>query len=246
MTKVILLRACCTVAFLMPLIVVTPHAQTRKIKKEMQTEFVVDGSGRLVPDTTELTKLYNKKGLVIEEAEKSIWPQLQRVVVYAKKHFHNARGRNDSTRTFIDGKLTLTLKLKYDSSGREIGVQEIADDGKPGYRVRNFYTGNNKQKSRQEMYDPDGKPFSFRNYSYDAKGNLVDESGTEGGQPRYRWLSRYDDKNRLVERLDYSGLGELLEKHVYKYGVNGKISRENVINAQGKLVRVMKYRYDYY
>jgi hypothetical protein len=242
----VMLRICSVIVFLAVVFIDAPLAQTGKLKKEVQTEFIVDESGNLTPDSTEVTKLYSKHGAVIEEIEKSIWPQLQRVVVYTKKHFNDRRGKNDSTLTFIDGKPKLTLKPKYDSAGREIEVQEVSTDGTPGYRGRNIYAGSSTRKSRQEMYDPDGKLFNFKDYSYDRKGNLLEESGTEQGQPRYRWSYRYDDENRLIERMDYSGTGSLIEIHRYEYGADKRISRENIVNAQNKLVRVMKYRCEYY
>ena len=96
------------------------------------------------------------------------------------------------------------------------------------------------------MYDPEGKLYNFKNYKYDKKGNMVDESGSEGDKPRYRWLYKYDKKNHLTEREDYSGQSVLLRKHRYEYNKDDRVSQETVFNAQGRLESVIKYSYEYY
>ena len=236
----------CVVIPLLFLVDVHTFAQARKIKKEVQTEYVPDGQGQLQSDTVETIKLYDKKGNVVEEIEKSFLPMANKIVSYSKKNFYNTRGRYDSTLTFVDGKFALKWELHYDSGNREIMAQEINSERKPGFRSQNIYSANSKQKSRTEMYDPEGKLYNFKNYKYDKKGNVVDESGSEGGEPRYRWLSKYDKKNRLTEREDYSGQGVLLRKHKYEYDKDGRMSQETVLDAQGQLEKVVKYSYEYY
>ena len=240
------MKICCAMVAVFLLIGVRSSAQTKKIKKEVQTEYIPDRQGKLQRDTTETIKLYDKKGNVVEEREKSFWPMANKIVLYSKKHLYNARGRLDSTLTFVDGKFALKLEPHYDSASREIMVQEINSERKPSFLGRNIYSNNAKQKSRVEMYNSEGKLYNFKNYKYDKKGNMVDESGSEGGEPRYHWLYKYDEKNRLTEREDYSGQGILLRKHKYEYNKDGRVSQETVFDAQGQLERVTKYSYEYY
>ena len=239
-------KICCMVIVATLIGVIHTASQTKKIKKEIQTEYIVDNQGTLIPDSTRIVKLYDKKQHVVEEKETSFWPALNKVVTYTKKHFYSVNGRYDSSHTFIDEKLSLTLMPRYDAAGRNIEEREITSNGTPGYRNRNYYNGNSRWKSRVELYAPDGKLYNFKSFTYDKKGNLIEESGSERGEPRYRWKSRYDSKNRLIERRDYSGKDAFMLRHEYEYNSEGGITRESVYDETGRRIRIMKYSYEYY
>lgn len=220
-------------------------AQQRKVKKEIQDGFVPDNHGKLISDSSQTIKMYDVNGNVIEEVERSIWPIQHKLVVYSKKRFFGSNGRLDSMLTFVDDKFSLKLQPEYDSTGRELAVQETNSERKPGFRSKNMYDSANR-KSRVEMYDSHGKLYNFRNFSYDSFGNLGEESGSEQGTPRYRWTYRYDKSKRLIERRDYSGQGLFLRKHRYLYNKENRLIKETTLTPKGIVERVVKYRYEYY
>ena len=164
---------------------------------------------------------------------------------YTKKNFYNAAGKMDSTVVFIDNKYSLKLLYGYDSLGRESTIQEINSERDPSFRSVHAYNELN-QKIRSTMYEPKGKPYNVKQYTYDKHGNLSVESGSETGEPRYKWTYKYDRKNRLIERKDYSGKGVLLRKHKYEYNKDDRTTKETTTTQNGQVERIVKYTYEYY
>ncbi len=220
-------------------------ATPKKIKKETQEGFLPGGNGSLVSDSSRTIITYDMNGNVLDETEWSLWPQYQKMVAYTKKNFYDSSGKVDSTVIFIDGKYSLKLEYGYDAEGKEMFIQEINSERQPSFRSTNTYNELD-QKIRTNMSDPRGKPYNVKLYNYDKRGNLVDESGSETGEPRYRWIYKYDRKNRLIERKDYSGTGAFLRKHKYDYSKEGKTTKETVTTQNGQVERIVKYRYEYY
>lgn len=221
------------------------EAASKKIQKEIREGFLPGGNGTLISDSSKTIISYDINGNVLEETEWSVWPQYQKLVAYTKKNFYGTAGNIDSTVIFIDEKYSMKLVFEYDADGKEIVIQEINAERKPGFRSINTYNELN-QKIRAHMSDPKGKPYNVKQYSYDARGNLVEESGSESGQPRYRWTYKYDRKNRLIERKDYSGTGVLLRKHKYEYNKDNRATKETTMTQSGQVERIVKYRYEYY
>lgn len=237
---------CLAAACLMVSIGYQASAGPKKVKKETRTEYTPDSQGKLNPDSTQIIKLYDLLANVIEEIERSVWPQMNKVVTYSKRNLYNERGLRDSTVTTIDGKPGMRIVPRYDSLGREMTAQEINADGTLGFSSRNIYSDSAHDPSRMELYDPKGKLYNVREYRYDRRGNPVKETGSEKDKPVYQWLYKYDRKNRLIWRDDYSGKGALLQKHRYAYNNDNQISTETVLNTQGRIERVIKYNYEYY
>ena len=221
------------------------YPQAKKIKKEIQDSFIPGKNGTLVSDSAQTIKNFDRNGNVVEETETSIWEVYGKMVAYTQRHFYNSAGVLDSTVMFIDEKYSMKLEPQYDSTGRESVVQEINSERNPAFRSVNKYNALN-QKSRVEMSDPKGNPYNFKNYKYDTHGNLIEESGSERGEPRYRWVYKYDKRNRMIERRDYSGNGGYLRKHRYEYNKDNRLLKEIALTPKGNVERIVKYRYEFY
>ena len=219
--------------------------QKKKVKKEMQQGFIPGREGNLAPDQSELVKTFDTAGNLVEEKDRQFLPSLQKVVEYDKMLFYGNQGKLDSTVIYFDGQFSMKLETLFDSSGRETAVQEYNSERNPSFRTVFIYNGRG-QKMVEEMYTPEGKLYNFRDFKYDRKGNIIEESGKEGRTPRYRWAYTYDKNNRLVRRRDYSGKGMLMQKHIYRYNAEGQISEEKVLDAKGEVERVVQYTYEYH
>jgi hypothetical protein len=215
------------------------------VKREIQDSFTPDAHGALVSDSGQTIKNYDTKGKILDEVETSYWDVYHKMVAYNQRYYYSTAGTLDSTVTSVDDKFSMKLEYQYDSSGRESVIQEINVERKAGFRTVNRYNAFH-QKSRVDTYDPQGKPYNFKNYTYDSRGNLIEESGTETGTPRYRWTYKYDRKNRLIERKDYSGNGGYLRKHRYEYNRENRLVKEIALTPKGNVERIVLYRYEYY
>jgi hypothetical protein len=104
------------------------------------------------------------------------------------------------------------------------------------------------KKVHEKLYNPDGQIYNEKEYKNDSKNNLIDEQGKKRGSLRYRWLYKYDKKNVLVERKDYDGAGKLICLHKYENNKEDKPSKKTEISydANGHVIRVIKYSYEYY
>lgn len=221
------------------------YGQPRFVKKEVQTGYIPAADGKLQPDRSQVTTLYDRDGRVLEESDRRLWPNEGKVVSYTKRNYYGINGRLDSTITFSDSIRSLKLETLFDSTGREIGIQEFTNDGNRSYKTVYVYDISGR-KIRQEMYDRDGKLFNFKNFKYDKPGNLMNENGSEKGVPRYRWLYTYDSHYRKTMRQDYSGDGKFLRKHLYVYNADGRVVKETVLDSHGKVEQVVKHNYEYY
>ena len=220
-------------------------AQPKVMKKEVETEFVVGRNGKLMSDQTQVVKSFDKNGRLLEESEQRYWSDVKRVIVHKKQYFYGPADRVDSIVTADDGKNVMVMVSLFDAAGRQNGVQEYTADGKFSFTTKYQFNMSN-QKIREEMYAPDGSPFNFKTYVYDKAGNMVEQSASEKGTPRYRWVYAYNTKSHLIQRDDYSGEGVLLHKRRYAYNAESRIVRETVLAPSGVVERVIKYTYEYY
>jgi YD repeat-containing protein len=217
----------------------------KQLKKQIDSGFVPAADGKLVFDNSEITKSFDEKGNLIQEVNKRIWQEGNRTMNYRREYFYNDANRLDSSVIYNNDKYQLKLMHRYDSTGRLFEIQEINIEKKPSWLTKLYYDSNGS-KIKEELYTAEKQLYNFKLYKYDKKKNLIDESGTEQGTKRYHWIYKYNKKNRLLERRDYSGKEEFLRKHKYEYDKEGRVIRENVYNASGKLERVVKTRYEFY
>ncbi|MBI3190055.1 MAG: hypothetical protein HYZ33_05345 [Ignavibacteriales bacterium] len=217
----------------------------KQIKKQIETGFIPGADGKLVSDNSEIEKLFDEKGNIIQEKNTRIWPEDGRTMKYRRENFFNSNNQLDSSVIYNNDKYSLKLIHKYDQSGKLTEIQEINVEYKPGFLTKVF-NDSLGYKIKEELYDKNNKLYNFKVYAYDKKKNLKDESGTEQGTKRYHWTYKYNKKNLLTERKDFSGQEVLLRKHKYEYDKEDRLVRENIYSANGTLERVVKVRYEFY
>ncbi len=217
---------------------------TKRIKQQVDSGFVPGSDGELIPDQSEVIKRFDEIGNLVEQTNTRFWAEMNKAMNY-KRHFYYSDVRLDSSVVFNDDKFSLKLEYKYDEQGNVQEIQEYSSDRNKGFLTKHFFdsVGN---KVREELFDKTGKQYNFKVYSYDKNKNLIDESGTEQGTKRYHWTYKYNKKNSVIERKDFSGQEVLLRKHKYEYDKENRLIRENIYNANGDLERVVKTRYEFY
>jgi len=235
----------CAFFFFLLSVAALPVAAQKKqvIKKQVETGFVPDSTQQLVPDQSETIKMFDRKGNILEEQNNRIFEG--HALNYVKKNIYNERGMIDTSLVYNDNKLTEKLVYKFDAKGKQSEIHEYTGGGTPSFTTKDLYdkAGN---MTRVEMYDPQNKLYNFKTYKYDKAKNLIDESGSEQGEPRYHWTYTYNSNNLLTVRKDLSGQEVLLRIHYYQYGDDNRLVREDVKDAAGVLQRVVKYTYEFY
>ena len=217
----------------------------KQIKKQTETGYVPGNDGKLEPDQSEIVKMYDEKGNLTEEKNTRVWAGAGKIMTHRRENFYNSENRLDSCLIYNDDKYALKLVQKYDQSGKLVEIQEYNIEKNPSFftKVFNDSLGN---KIKEELYDKNKKLYNFKLYVYDNMKNLKDESGTEQGTKRYHWTYKYNKKNHLTERKDFSGQEVLLRKHKYEYDKDNLLVKENIYGADGTLERVVKVRYEFY
>ncbi|MBI5216142.1 MAG: hypothetical protein HY960_10360 [Ignavibacteriae bacterium] len=217
----------------------------KKIKRQIETGYIPAQDGNLVPDQSEIIKSFDERGNLIEKKNTRNIPAENRTMKYRLNHYYNSENRFDSSLVFNDDKFGLKLEYRYNSSGLVDEIQEYNSLREPNFLTKQFHDSSGN-KIREELYTKDKKLYNFKLYSYDSNNNLIDESGSEQGQKRFHWIYKYNKKNQLIERKDFSGQEVLLRKHTYEYDKEGRLVRENIYNESETLERIVKVRYEFY
>jgi len=211
----------------------------------VQEGFVPGTKGELISDQSKVTKIYNERGLILEESNERFWSQMQKSATFKKVFHYNDFDSVAMYELFNDTVLALKLEMHYDSAHTLYETQEINSKGGKGFsskKIRN----ENKLLIAEELYKPDGKFYSRKEYTYDKRGNMIEEFGKEGGQLKYRWKYTYDKKNRLTERKDFNGGEQLLRSHRYEYNNDEKIKEEIILLPDGRKEKIVRYSYEYW
>lgn len=143
-------------------------------------------------------------------------------------------------------KLLFTNTLKYDSKGNMVRKKSNISTG---IKIENTYdsknnnfksviSGNSRnQKEIEYVYDDNGKV--TQEIIYQSLKNS--KSGKRYQQSKLTF--KYNDSGKLIEKLNYL-TNEVIEKFIYIYDDNGKLSKWEKFNPQGKLEYYVEYRYE--
>jgi len=117
---------------------------------------------------------------------------------------------------FLNNKnqLLTTIKIKYDSDKRKVGVSEF---NSTGISLETEY----KYDSNSNLIEIKNNKLSSFSYKYDAKGNVIDEiEYNSGGYQQNRFGYEYDSSTGLlVKKIRYDGENDpaLLIRYEYEY-----------------------------
>lgn len=186
--------------------------------------------------------LYNASGKLAEEKHYR-YTNLKNTY----KFEYNKAGRLTKEKCYDSkDKLLFTNTLKYDSKGNMIRKKSNISTG---IKIENTYdsknnnfksviSGNSRnQKEIEYVYDDNGKV--TQEIIYQSLKNS--KSGKRYQQSKLTF--KYDDYGKLTEKLNYL-TNEVIEKFIYTYDNNGKLSKWEKFNPQGKLEYYVEYKYE--
>jgi YD repeat-containing protein len=174
----------------------------------------------------------------------------------------------------LDGSVHSKVSFERDPSGYKI--EEAYYDGKGRlYRKRFFRPGPDGKLISEESYDPkglliartlpgyrdsgvpaqldtyDGEGVLIRSRSYDASGNVIEDSHYQNGSLTIRSVGSYDADANKLEESHYKSDGSLYSdsllnpaRIMYSYDTAGRLSQQILYGADGSISWRLSYLYD--
>ena len=146
----------------------------------------------------------------------------------------------------IDGEVMLWNFYKYDNNllqSAEVYFAEISDSI-PEY-VTNFTYNENGKPFTMTTLQRDSVVFMFKEFGYDAKGEVYDEVVFDANGERLgRTFFTYNKKGEVTESRICGPSGELLERRVQAYNSKGELKRLEVYDQDNVLLETTEFNYD--
>lgn len=189
---------------------------------------------------------YNSKGQYIySERREQKWQNNRtraEVITKTIQRKYNAQGLLSQEVIYnVEEKQSKCNTYLYNNDGKLI--EEKSYDAKGNEHHRKVYTYNNSGQKTEEQEFTSGKQRNHLRWTYDSKGRLVEHIDTRNnGLVRYkpihenvhRYVYRYDEADRLIEKYSY-GKGDSLY-----------LSLHNTYNDKGQLIKKRKQSYNIY
>jgi len=174
----------------------------------------------------------------------------------------------------LDASIHSKVSFERDASGYK--TEEAYYDGKGRlYRKRFFRPGPDGRLISEESYDPKGlliartlpgyrdsgvldqldtyddEGMLIRSRTYDAAGNMIQDSHYQNGSLTIRSVGSYDPDGNKLEESHYKGDGSLYSdslmnpaKIMYSYDTAGRLSQQILYGADGSISWRLSYLYD--
>ena len=135
------------------------------------------------------------------------------------------------------------LIYKYNTKGNKIKVKELYVN-----RGRKFITTYKYDKYQKVIkivkIDTGLNNNRMSTYTYDDKGNKIEERYYYFETPTGKTTYKYDDKGNNVEGCTYNVEGSLINKYTYKYDSKGNKVEECRYGVGDSLINKYTYKYD--
>lgn len=136
--------------------------------------------------------------------------------------------------TVVSDGIVKTL-FRYDEWGRQIESAGLDENGRLVYREISLFESNGRLSEQIEtiqIHPGHFRPPRYdvyrntkREFRYDRQGNQIEEINFDyGGKYFGKYVSRYDDHNRIIAVTHYDSLERPTEHTVTEYDSDGKIS----------------------
>lgn len=136
---------------------------------------------------------------------------------------------------------------QYDKNGnlmKEKLLMKFQDSGDSSIFITGYLRDKNGIMTGKELSGDDGL---LRKYAYkaDENGNPTEETEFfPDGKPARKNIMKYNEKGEEIEIARYDADGVLNVQEVKTYDADGNCTSEQVLNADGELVRGVKYSFD--
>jgi hypothetical protein len=151
-----------------------------------------------------------------------------------------------------DGTLDDRFTRKYDANGAEIEYRWYSHTGLLGGVTASSYDENGNQTG-QIAYGPDNSVLWKNSSVFDGAGNRIEQIRYGGSTLRYRIISRYDEKKRVLEEetMEFNAPPNVILSHapvpgkvIYAYDDEKRTKEVASYTPDGSLKERIVYTYD--
>ena len=169
--------------------------------------------------------------------------EIERVVV--SNTSYDKRG-NETSATVNDRdgsrKYSLRWTHLYDDKGREIRTEYLDSNGQLTNTGITHYREDGYERGQ---YNPNGTVNHVFEAFLDENGKLVRDSRKYQNGKSYEHLYKYDKQGRLIERINREIGGSTIDKSTWTYDDHGNQTSFIVEKADGTVVPMFKFQYEY-
>lgn len=140
------------------------------------------------------------------------------------------------TKSYNNDTLTGYFTYSYDEKGNMVSDTFFGPD-RSIRKIFYFFYDNKDSVSRSEERDPGGELLSYRNYSLDEKGHMLEKTiWTRDSSLRIREQYIYDEKGREIEERRFDLSGKLTSKSTFEVSGSGIYLSFKSYDSTGNLI----------
>lgn len=208
-----------------------------KVKHVIERQHKIGWGGRDKRDTMVSERKFDAQGRITQERYRTRMHINRITYTYNRKGLCTERREYDAERM-----LFFRYRFKYDRWGNQIEEQSIAPDGTLTSLSRSTY---NEQGHEVEKRLRRGESADHIKYTYDNRGNVIEEEKKTNGAFSVRRLYRYDDHNNKIEDTQFEQDGSVTtQRFEYKYDSNGLLLEEQIFNRENQPTTRYAFHYD--
>lgn len=158
------------------------------------------------------------------------------------QYIYNSEGYLIEEKVFLENNKFLKREILYTKKGNKI--KEIRYNRKREKEYYSDYKYNQYGFLKEWITYTKGKFYKKLLYNFDEKGN-ESEVYIYFNEDTFdeKWINKYDNINRLIEKEKYTNNNILLEKYIYKYNEKENVKCE-ILEKDGVIISKTFYKYD--
>ena len=209
---------------------------------------------------------YNENNKVIEEVTK----HFIRIFTTIYKAKYDDKGLLiEESETTTDGDLNYRTTYKYDEKGNQTEYCRYTNDDSIEEKTTNeydingklvLYTYSSEEASSKNTYqydgnghliedcefDSDNSLYMKKTYKYNDKGFIAEECIEESDGQKTKYVYKYDDNGKELEKYTYKAGTTPQEKEVRQYNANGDMTECCIYGSNGKIKNKTTFKKDKY
>ena len=150
-------------------------------------------------------------------------------IQYKSMYRYDKEGRMISE-SLTDNQVDFSLGKSHKYSGNRLIETRVSSKGKlitvMTYRYDTVNVVKRGPDSLKISYNDADKNWEITTFRYDRSGNLVEEINEQSDGDYFRYLYKYDENNRRIEKAEFNRQGRSVFKAEYEYDEYGNVSRE--------------------
>lgn len=220
-----------------------------KVEQTVTTNYRVDGTGKIGDQDSccVVTVKYDKKGYLTEYTSSN----KAGTDVDKETMTRYANGAMKDIKNSKNGNQTFAVSLKVDNDGKYISAEQLDSSNKLKYYFNEITQNDYGQLTGMKKYNADSTFGGTMADNYDKSKFTSGESKDSSGKVIQSSVSKYDDKNNIIESDVKNVVKDSTINRVTKYKYDsfddqGNWTQRTETNGNGKLLKIIKREITYY